>query len=58
MLFDTFMFPYTNQWYHMVITYTGEQMTVYRDGFSTTDGVYSSYCGEFECVLWIDLQFY
>ena len=63
------MFPNTNQWYHMVITYTGGtyiyggtltggSMTVYRDGVATTDGIYSPYCGEFECVLWIDLLFY
>ena len=52
------MFPNTNQWFHMVITYTGGSMTVYRDGVVTTDGIYSSYCGEFGCVLWIDLQFY
>ena len=58
MLFQTKMFPNTNQWYHMVITYTSSGMTIYRDGVVTTDGIYSSYCGEFECVLWIDLQFY
>ncbi|GMH50582.1 hypothetical protein TrVE_jg12, partial [Triparma verrucosa] len=44
-LFRTSMFPNTNQWYHMVITYTGGSMTVYRDGVVTTDGIYSSYCG-------------
>ncbi|GMH97448.1 hypothetical protein TrST_g12666 [Triparma strigata] len=44
-LFRTSMFPNTNQWFHMVITYTGGSMTVYRDGVVTTDGIYSSYCG-------------
>ncbi|GMI09414.1 hypothetical protein TrVE_jg8804 [Triparma verrucosa] len=45
MLFKTNMFPNTNQWYHMVITYTSSGMTIYRDGVVTTDGIYSSYCG-------------
>ncbi|GMH80855.1 hypothetical protein TrST_g10650 [Triparma strigata] len=45
MLFQTKMFPNTNQWYHMVITYTSSGMTIYRDGVVTTDGIYSSYCG-------------
>ena len=46
MLFEATMFPATNQWYHMVITYDGSGSQVYRNGVVTTDGIDSNFCGE------------